>query len=294
MIAPLDLFMSTSSPSASTPSTPRLRTTVMEPKERDGFLAIAGDDRGTRLEFEGPEAWLHVYDLNGTEVANNTLHPLGLGLFHAGLEVYGVEWSFGGCPLPPGALPYTGVSPMRPRSCPCATYRESVSLGPIPISAQEVWQILVKLAARWLSHEYHPLKRNCLDFCSEFSRALRLQEVPGWLGRLASAADFLLSPVLTVLDAFHLLRDAPEALVRDEALPDWRDETSSQDAEAEAHCNWLTLSEGASRAWTSLETEVVLDFQEQSGWAGVEMKACHIQWEKELEEKRQQSLLAFL
>lgn len=32
----------------------------------------------------------------------------------------------------------------------------------------------------------------------------------------------------------------------------------------------------------------------RSGWAGVEMKACHIQWEKELEEKRQQSLLAFL
>lgn len=106
-----------------------------------------------------------------------------------------------------------------------------------PSGLQEVWQILVGLAAGWLGTSYHPLKRgsvafgmelgglkmpagldlseffqnhewyvivirylnvswmlfakiwgNCLNFCSEFSIALQLQDVPGWVGRLAVAA----------------------------------------------------------------------------------------------------------
>ena len=99
---------------ASPSSAPRLRSTV------------TSEPTPTSSErFAGPEAWLHVYDLKGTKEANNKLQPLGLGLFHAGLELYGIEllgllilggtcfrWSFGG--TPPGNPPITGIHPMSP------------------------------------------------------------------------------------------------------------------------------------------------------------------------------------
>ena len=127
--------------------------------------------------------------------ANDRLQPLGLGLFHAGVEVYGIEplgpsksrfgvhflmalrplqtslrWSFGGTMTEP-EIPFTGIVAVKPRldseiqelesSCklvagkicqrchavnhqlapsryswPTCNFRESISLGPISMSAE--------------------------------------------------------------------------------------------------------------------------------------------------------------
>jgi len=293
MIAPLD-FLNDPSPSAA--SSPQcLRTTVTEgSKERSsaGFLAIKTNADSNEVKFQGPEAWLHVYDLNGTKGANNKLQPLGLGLFHAGLEIYGVEWSFGGTLLRPGEPPVTGIHPMQPRSCPGAIYRESSSLGAIPLTAEEVWQILVGLAAGWLGTSYHPLKRNCLNFCSEFSIALQLQDVPGWVGRLAVAADYVLSPVLGVLDTFHLLKylDVPGEPVSSQE--ESRGHRLAVTSEAQCDVVWDVALQGE-RA-SALERAVVHDFVEQFGWANGQMMAEYVLWEEQMEQKRSQSLLEFL
>lgn len=298
MIAPLDFFLTDRAPSAaSSPS--RLRTTVTEwPKEMDSpgccaIATLADMETNSKVNFQGPEAWLHVYDLNGTEGTNNTLHPLGLGLFHAGLEVYGVEWSFGGAFVPPGHLPVTGIHSMPPRSCPGATYRESISLGAVPHSAEEVWQILLELAVQWLATAYHPLKRNCLNFCSEFATALELQDVPSWVGRLALAADIILSPVLGLLETFNILPSLDRAsinVVLAEQDARKRQLAVTSEAPCDTTCDLVPQNEHSP---TAIETAVVQDFFEQFAWANTKMAAEHRLWEEQLEQKRLQSLLAF-
>ena len=46
---------------------------------------------------KGTSVILHVYDLHD---ANNYLHSVGLGAYHSGVEVFGVEYAFGGSDVP--------------------------------------------------------------------------------------------------------------------------------------------------------------------------------------------------
>ena len=60
---------------------------------------------------------LNVYDLNE---ANINLYPFGLGMYHSGVQIGGLEWSFAG-----GA----GVMSDTPKSAGGATFRESIDMG---------------------------------------------------------------------------------------------------------------------------------------------------------------------
>ncbi|CAE7403808.1 unnamed protein product [Symbiodinium sp. CCMP2456] len=62
---------------------------VRKPSEQDSETSDG------ESEAEGPIAWLHVYDLHGTQGTNSTLQPVGLGIYHAGIELFGVEWAYG-------------------------------------------------------------------------------------------------------------------------------------------------------------------------------------------------------
>lgn len=63
--------------------------------------------------------FLNVYDLHP---GNDYLYSVGLGAYHSGVEVYGVEYSFGS-----GG----GVFPGEPRNAPGAKFRESIRLGEV-------------------------------------------------------------------------------------------------------------------------------------------------------------------
>ena len=83
---------------------------------------------------------VHVYDVSTKEAIariNSVTKPLG-GVFHAGVEVLGREWSYGYCP-PPG----TGVFCVPPRSCEAHVYRESIALGACALDAPAVARLLV-------------------------------------------------------------------------------------------------------------------------------------------------------
>lgn len=151
-----------------------------------------------------------------------------------------------------------------------------------------------EVGSAWLATAYHPLKRNCLNFCSEFATALALQDVPSWVGRLALAADMLLSPVLGVLDAFNVLGSldaAPvDAVLTDE---DARQRHLAVTAEVQCDTRDLMLPENE-QSPSAIETAVVQDFFEQFDWAKTQMAAEHRLWEEQLEQKRLQCLLAFL
>eukprot|EP00441_Pelagodinium_beii_P041272 CAMPEP_0197638918 /NCGR_PEP_ID=MMETSP1338-20131121/13700_1 /TAXON_ID=43686 ORGANISM="Pelagodinium beii, Strain RCC1491" /NCGR_SAMPLE_ID=MMETSP1338 /ASSEMBLY_ACC=CAM_ASM_000754 /LENGTH=644 /DNA_ID=CAMNT_0043211579 /DNA_START=3 /DNA_END=1938 /DNA_ORIENTATION=+ len=124
---------------------------------------------------------LHVYDLEAFEDANNALAfmidevTLG-GAFHAGVEVFGGEWSYGKC----------GVKSDAPRTAEGHTYRCSIPLGDTKLPVEQVAQILLALCQSWRGGEYDLLSRNCCSFAAEFCKQLGVGECfPAWVDRFA-------------------------------------------------------------------------------------------------------------
>jgi len=111
---------------------------------------------------------LHVYDFFERNT-NRMTGFLGLGAFHAGLEVYGIEWSYGASFPDEEDAPQSGVYPIIPKTSDIGVYRETVYLGHAHAhTARDVWHLLEHLACAWLGLEYHLFGHNCLDFCVEF------------------------------------------------------------------------------------------------------------------------------
>uniref|UniRef100_A0A0E0H3V4 PPPDE domain-containing protein n=1 Tax=Oryza nivara TaxID=4536 RepID=A0A0E0H3V4_ORYNI len=62
---------------------------------------------------------VNVYDLTPM---NNYLYWFGLGIFHSGIEVHGVEYGFGA-----HEFPTSGVFEVEPKNCPGFVYRSGDS-----------------------------------------------------------------------------------------------------------------------------------------------------------------------
>eukprot|EP00747_Dinoflagellata_sp_TGD_P028714 gnl/TRDRNA2_/TRDRNA2_133436_c0_seq1.p1 gnl/TRDRNA2_/TRDRNA2_133436_c0~~gnl/TRDRNA2_/TRDRNA2_133436_c0_seq1.p1 ORF type:complete len:406 (+),score=48.60 gnl/TRDRNA2_/TRDRNA2_133436_c0_seq1:97-1314(+) len=234
-------------------------------------------------------AQLHVYDLRGVEDTNSIVRNVGLGIFHVGIELYGVEWAFGYLEYDPSGPPVSGVYPVDPRCCPIGTYRESVNLGPVTRhGARDVWWLLGGMASTWLGSDYHPFSKNCLHFCQEVCDRLGLEDVPAWTGRLASAADVLLTPLLNVLD----VPPVPVHTIEADGGSDERTPTQSTAAESSS-----TSSAVGRRTRLSPATAVALDFEEKFGWALMTMLLMEATGRKQDERNikhRQQCLAGFL
>ena len=126
---------------------------------------------------------VHVYDVSTKEAIariNSVTKPLG-GVFHAGVEVLGREWSYGYCP-PPG----TGVFCVPPRSCEAHVYRESIALGACALDAPAVARVIARLQSEWIGESYDLLYRNCVHFCDALCVALGVGALPGWVNRFAN------------------------------------------------------------------------------------------------------------
>lgn len=143
------------------------------------------------------------------------MQSLGLGgAYHIGLELFGVEWSYGWLA---SQNPSSGVYAVLPMRSPVGIYRESISVGYITThSARDTWRLLSHTAGRWLGTEYHPFSHNCLHFCQDICRRLDIEEPPGWTTRLASVADVLITPILEALEVPVIPVPAPDQ----EALED--------------------------------------------------------------------------
>ncbi|KAJ8513755.1 hypothetical protein OPV22_004189 [Ensete ventricosum] len=103
--------------------------------------------------------YLNVYDLTP---ANNYLYWFGIGVFHSGIEVHGMEYGF-------GAHDYSssGVFEVEPKSCPGFIFRRSVWLGTTDMSRSEFRVFIEDLAGK-----YHG------------------KPIPGWVNRLARLGSF--------------------------------------------------------------------------------------------------------
>ena len=81
---------------------------------------------GARRALAPTRVFVNVYDLSPY---NESMRPLGIGVYHSGLEVQGVEYTFAS-----GA----GIISHAPRQAEGAAFRESVCIGEVSASAREV------------------------------------------------------------------------------------------------------------------------------------------------------------
>ncbi|KAL2932490.1 hypothetical protein RDABS01_001157 [Bienertia sinuspersici] len=77
--------------------------------------------------------YLNVYDLLGFTPINDYAYWLGLGVYHSGVEVHGVEYGFEG-----NNDATTGVFEVEPKQCPDFMFRKSILIGSTDHSAIEV------------------------------------------------------------------------------------------------------------------------------------------------------------
>lgn len=121
---------------------------------------------------------LHLYNLHNI---NYYLHAIGLGFYHTGIEIDGVEYSFGGHD---GSS--TGVCECTPKtSFPDGTYRSSLELGTTRLSSREVLGIIDQLKSEFPGNSYNVITRNCNNFTNEASKRILGKGIPGYVNRLA-------------------------------------------------------------------------------------------------------------
>mmetsp|Transcript_3681 Transcript_3681/g.9351 ORF Transcript_3681/g.9351 Transcript_3681/m.9351 type:complete len:558 (+) Transcript_3681:69-1742(+) len=124
---------------------------------------------------------LHIYDLmDELQAANGLLafKMTGLsvgGAFHAGVEVFGNEWTYG----------TLGVCCEAPRTAEAHVYRCSIPLGETKLVEREVATVLHTMCRRWRGKDYEILDKNCCRFSAEFCDKLGVGPMPAFIDRFA-------------------------------------------------------------------------------------------------------------
>ncbi|KAL6606077.1 hypothetical protein ACP70R_041730 [Stipagrostis hirtigluma subsp. patula] len=126
---------------------------------------------------EASPVFLNVYDVTP---ANGYARWLGLGVYHSGVQVHGVEYAYG---AHDGAS--SGIFEVTPRRCPGYTFRESVLVGTTELTRAEVRALMAELAADFPGDAYNLVSRNCNHFCDAACRRLVRARIPRWVNRLA-------------------------------------------------------------------------------------------------------------
>lgn len=133
-------------------------------------------------EKERTLLYLNVYDLTPV---NDYLYWFGLGIFHSGIEVHGMEYGFGA-----HEYPTSGVFEVEPRSCPGFIFRKSILLGSTEMSRSEFRSFMQHLASKYHGDTYHLIAKNCNHFTDEVCTRLTGKSIPGWVNRLARLGSF--------------------------------------------------------------------------------------------------------
>eukprot|EP00884_Botryococcus_braunii_P009713 jgi/Botrbrau1/18743/Bobra.0386s0066.1 len=128
---------------------------------------------------------LRVYDLAPTH--NSWTYWCGVGIFHSGVEVHGVEYAYGG-----HEYDVSGIFATPPGKAPGdVVYREHIVLGQTDFTAHEVQEIILDMGRKYRGNSYHLLQQNCNHFSDELCLRLTGQHAPFWINRLAGLAVML-------------------------------------------------------------------------------------------------------
>ncbi|KAH8074702.1 Lys63-specific deubiquitinase [Aureococcus anophagefferens] len=163
---------------------------------------------------------LHVYAVGHAKaiqeinyVVENFLNEGGV--FHGAIEVYGQEFSFGGC-----RQNKSGIFACKPKSCPMHTYRESIYLGDCKKTIKEVQSILDSMKPEWMGPTYNLLRKNCCSFSNAFAQKLGVGEIPNWVHHLADVGAALDYDVKAVAHGLHSIEDSVEGVFHHQTVHD--------------------------------------------------------------------------
>ncbi|XP_068159655.1 deubiquitinase DESI2 [Drosophila tropicalis] len=125
---------------------------------------------------------LNIYDL--VDINMYTM-PLGLGVFHSGIQLYDTEYCYSG-----HGYSFTGILEIQPCNGQATLgehcrYRESVLLGYTHFSSEEVQRIVEQLGQLYTGDCYHLIRNNCNHFSNSLAKILCDRGIPGWVNRLA-------------------------------------------------------------------------------------------------------------
>jgi hypothetical protein len=136
---------------------------------------------------------LNVYDLSEDWlVANDIFQQTGElgGAFHCGVEIYGREWAFSN----------TGVFASRPRWHPIHKYRQTIVVGYVGYSSEDVATIMVdELSDEWEGWSYDLLSRNCCTFSRAVCKRLTGNDIPDWVDRFPRLLGHVVKAPVTAL-----------------------------------------------------------------------------------------------
>ncbi|KAJ8774053.1 hypothetical protein K2173_009484 [Erythroxylum novogranatense] len=126
--------------------------------------------------------YLNVYDLTPI---NGYAYWLGLGIYHSGVQVHGVEYGFGA-----HEHSSTGIFEVEPKQCPGFTFRKSILIGRTDLGPKDVRGFMEKLAQDYPGNTYHLITKNCNHFCNDVCVKLTGKPIPSWVNRLARLGLF--------------------------------------------------------------------------------------------------------
>lgn len=163
--------------------------------------AVAQQQRERRESSKNPEVitggspvFVHVYDVSeeeGIQKVNNWLASKNSylkfgGLFHAGVEVNGLEWSYGmTC-----EKTMAGISCILPKSHTVHHYRQTVQLRNTKLTPEEIADLLQVLIEEYPGDDYDLLRRNCCHWADDFCKRIGAGRMPGWIYRLSRVGAF--------------------------------------------------------------------------------------------------------
>ncbi|CAB3396466.1 unnamed protein product [Caenorhabditis bovis] len=125
---------------------------------------------------------LNVYDMYWL---NDYASNIGFGIFHSGIEIFGVEYAYGGHPYQ-----FSGVFENTPQDAEELgenfKFKESIVVGETEHSAMDVRRLIKALGDEFRGDRYHLISRNCNHFSAVLARALTGKDIPNWVNRLAN------------------------------------------------------------------------------------------------------------
>ncbi|RAL52801.1 unnamed protein product [Cuscuta campestris] len=137
------------------------RTIVLRRKRKTGAVPV----------------YLNVYDLTPI---NGYAYWFGLGVYHSGVQVHGVEYGFGA-----HEHSTSGIFEVEPKQCPGFTFRKSILIGRTDLGPKEVRTFMEKLAEEYGGSSYNLITKNCNHFCNDVCTRLTGKQIPRWVNRLA-------------------------------------------------------------------------------------------------------------
>ncbi|CEL97401.1 unnamed protein product [Vitrella brassicaformis CCMP3155] len=155
--------------------------------------AAVGGVQGGSPSADGARVFLNVYDLtNGCVKFNDVALRIGTGMYHTGVEVYGVEYAFckTECSEP-------AIFSCEPGEAPEHVFREKIDMGRTSMTEGQVKDSMERMGHRWKGHSYDLVYKNCITFAEEFCLVLGVGALPVWVTSASSTAKGFLETCTT-------------------------------------------------------------------------------------------------